>query len=169
MLILVLRAPKRLADVFCQALEEILSMILLLMTLHVNPIPSASSVPIISRASTLRPNARLRPRWFCRFAQSCISGTSVSYKKAHLREKYQHLSNQIRRYASIYAGLRHQQDNNVPQLKETSVYPSHEALLLNYEQALTRQDSLTNRGYDCSAHMLWIGDRTRQLDVSSRF
>ncbi len=50
------------------------------------------------------------------------------------------------------------------QLKETDFYTSHEALLLPYEQALTRQDSLTGDWYDCSAHMLWIGDRTRQLD-----
>jgi 3-deoxy-7-phosphoheptulonate synthase len=49
----------------------------------------------------------------------------------------------------------------VPQLKGTSFYTSHEALLLPYEQALTRQDSLTGDWYDCSAHMLWIGDRTR--------
>ncbi len=49
----------------------------------------------------------------------------------------------------------------VPQLKGTSFYTSHEALLLPYEQALTRQDSLTGGWYDCAAHMLWIGDRTR--------
>ena len=49
----------------------------------------------------------------------------------------------------------------VPQLKATSFYTSHEALLLPYEQALTRQDSLTGQWYDTSAHMLWIGDRTR--------
>ena len=49
----------------------------------------------------------------------------------------------------------------VPQLRATSFYTSHEALLLPYEQALTRQDSLTGDWYDCSAHMLWIGDRTR--------
>ncbi|WCT75349.1 3-deoxy-7-phosphoheptulonate synthase class II [Sphingomonas naphthae] len=49
----------------------------------------------------------------------------------------------------------------VPQLKGTQFYTSHEALLLPYEQALTRQDSLTNQWYDTSAHMLWIGDRTR--------
>ncbi len=52
----------------------------------------------------------------------------------------------------------------VPQLRETDFYTSHEALLLNYEQALTRVDSLTGQWYDCSAHLLWIGDRTRQLD-----
>jgi len=51
--------------------------------------------------------------------------------------------------------------DTVPQLKATSFYTSHEALLLPYEQALTRQDSLTGDWYDTSAHMLWIGDRTR--------
>ncbi|WP_310534365.1 class II 3-deoxy-7-phosphoheptulonate synthase [Novosphingobium sp.] len=50
---------------------------------------------------------------------------------------------------------------SVPQLQGTSFYTSHEALLLPYEQALTRRDSLTGDWYDCSAHMLWIGDRTR--------
>jgi 3-deoxy-7-phosphoheptulonate synthase len=49
----------------------------------------------------------------------------------------------------------------VPQLQGTAFYTSHEALLLQYEQALTRQDSLTGDWFDCSAHMLWIGDRTR--------
>jgi 3-deoxy-7-phosphoheptulonate synthase len=49
----------------------------------------------------------------------------------------------------------------VPQLAGTQFYTSHEALLLQYEQALTRQDSLTGDWYDTSAHMLWIGDRTR--------
>ncbi len=49
----------------------------------------------------------------------------------------------------------------VPQLKGTPFYTSHEALLLPYEQAMTRQDSLTGDWYDTSAHMLWIGDRTR--------
>lgn len=62
--------------------------------------------------------------------------------------------------------------SNTPQIKETEFYTSHEALLLYYEQALTRRDSTTARlhdgyegdWYDCSAHMLWIGERTRQLD-----
>jgi 3-deoxy-7-phosphoheptulonate synthase len=49
----------------------------------------------------------------------------------------------------------------VPQLQSTSFYTSHEALLLPYEQAMTRQDSLTGQWYDTSAHFLWIGDRTR--------
>ncbi|MEM7171660.1 MAG: 3-deoxy-7-phosphoheptulonate synthase class II [Pseudomonadota bacterium] len=54
--------------------------------------------------------------------------------------------------------------DKVPELRETDFYTSHEALLLPYEQALTRTDSLTGRWYDCSAHFLWIGDRTRQAD-----
>jgi 3-deoxy-7-phosphoheptulonate synthase len=51
--------------------------------------------------------------------------------------------------------------DTVPQLKGTEFYTSHEALLLGYEQAMTRQDSLTGDWVDTSAHMLWIGDRTR--------
>jgi len=52
-----------------------------------------------------------------------------------------------------------------PQIRETDFFTSHEALLLPYEQALTRVDSTTGDWYDCSAHMLWIGERTRQLDA----
>ncbi len=51
-----------------------------------------------------------------------------------------------------------------PNLSQVDVYTSHEALLLSYEEALTRRDSTTGNWYDCSAHMLWIGERTRELD-----
>ncbi len=53
---------------------------------------------------------------------------------------------------------------NSRQVHETDFYTSHEALLLPYEQALTRVDSTTGHWYACSAHFLWIGDRTRQPD-----
>lgn len=53
---------------------------------------------------------------------------------------------------------------NTQQLKETEFYTSHEALLLNYEEQLCREDSITAKWYDCSAHLLWIGERTRGLD-----
>ena len=53
---------------------------------------------------------------------------------------------------------------NVPQLRSTEIYTSHDAMLLNYEEPLTRQDSLTGDWYACSAHMPWIGERTRQPD-----
>ena len=55
-------------------------------------------------------------------------------------------------------------NENVRQLSETSFYISHEALLLPYETAFTRVDSTTGDWYDVSAHMVWIGDRTRQLN-----
>src|SRR5450432_3789287 len=50
------------------------------------------------------------------------------------------------------------------QLHEVNFYTSHEALLLGFEEALTRRDSLTDDWYDCSAHLLWIGHRTHQID-----
>ncbi|HVY35107.1 MAG TPA: 3-deoxy-7-phosphoheptulonate synthase class II [Caulobacteraceae bacterium] len=51
-----------------------------------------------------------------------------------------------------------------PGMRQVEFFTSHEALLLGYEQALTRVDSTTGDWYDCSAHLLWIGERTRQLD-----
>ena len=53
---------------------------------------------------------------------------------------------------------------SVPQMKQVDVYTSHEALLLGYEEAMTRIDSTSGDPYDTSAHFLWIGDRTRQPD-----
>ncbi|MFO1068444.1 MAG: 3-deoxy-7-phosphoheptulonate synthase class II [Geminicoccaceae bacterium] len=55
-------------------------------------------------------------------------------------------------------------DLNTPEITRTTLYTSHEALLLPYEQALTRVDSTTGRWYDLSAHLVWVGERTRQLD-----
>ncbi len=51
-----------------------------------------------------------------------------------------------------------------PQIRETDFFTSHEALLLNYEEALTRIDSTTGTYYDTSAHFLWVGERTRDLN-----
>lgn len=53
---------------------------------------------------------------------------------------------------------------DIPQINQTQFFTSHEALLLPYEEALTRIDSTTGDWYDCSGHMLWIGERTRQVD-----
>jgi 3-deoxy-7-phosphoheptulonate synthase len=53
---------------------------------------------------------------------------------------------------------------NTEAMRGTSFFTSHEALLLNYEESMTRVDSISGDWYDTSAHMLWIGDRTRQLD-----
>jgi 3-deoxy-7-phosphoheptulonate synthase len=49
-------------------------------------------------------------------------------------------------------------------MKETDFYTAHECLLLDYESALTREDSTTGLWYNCSAHFVWVGERTRQLD-----
>ncbi len=75
-------------------------------------------------------------------------------------ERYQALADRIGDALDFMAacGL---DPETVPQLQGTRFYTSHEALLLPYEQAMTRQDSLTGDWYDCSAHMVWIGDRTR--------
>ncbi len=53
---------------------------------------------------------------------------------------------------------------NIPQLRATDIYTSHDAMLLNYEEPLARQDSLTGDWYACSTHLPWIGERTRQVD-----
>lgn len=79
------------------------------------------------------------------------------------RERYQALADQLKETLEFMEviGLT---SETTPMIKETQLFTSHEALLLNYEQALTRKDHLTDKWYDCSAHMVWIGERTRQLD-----
>lgn len=81
-----------------------------------------------------------------------------------LGERYQHLCDRISERTLAFMEACGITSANTPNINETVVYTSHEALLLNYEEALTRQDSITNDWYDCSAHMLWIGDRTRDID-----
>jgi 3-deoxy-7-phosphoheptulonate synthase len=88
---------------------------------------------------------------------------NLEYMKNHeLGEKYEELSNKISESLAFMkaCGI---DSSNTPALNETKLFTSHEALLLNYEQTMTRKDSLTGQWYDCSAHMLWIGDRTRDL------
>lgn len=84
-------------------------------------------------------------------------------KDSPLGDRYQDLANRIDEAMRFMAacGLT---SETIPALKETEFYTSHEALLLPYEEALTRTDSLTGDWYDTSAHMLWIGARTHQLE-----
>ncbi len=80
-----------------------------------------------------------------------------------LRERYQTMANRIQdalEFMEVCGITSH----SAPNLKETELYTSHEALLLGYEEALTRRDHLSGDWYDCSAHFVWIGERTRQLD-----
>jgi 3-deoxy-7-phosphoheptulonate synthase len=78
-------------------------------------------------------------------------------------EQYQGLAQRISETLEFMAACGITSES-VPQLRATDFYTSHEALLLSYEQAMTRVDSTSGDWYDTSAHMLWIGDRTRQLD-----
>ncbi len=78
-------------------------------------------------------------------------------------EKYQDLADRLTETLAFMAacGLT---SETAAEIRQTDFYTSHEALLLGYEEGLTRVDSTTGDWYDCSAHMLWIGDRTRQAD-----
>jgi len=89
---------------------------------------------------------------------------NLEFIKDHtLGQKYSELSDKIDRSVKFMAACGLSSDQ-VPQLHQTTLFTSHEALLLNYEEALTRKDTEEdNKFYDCSAHMLWIGDRTREL------
>lgn len=80
-----------------------------------------------------------------------------------LRNRYQDVANRLQETLEFMDVIGINHDNNAT-LHETNLFTSHEALLLNYEQALTRIDTLTGKPYNCSAHMVWIGERTRQLD-----
>ena len=75
---------------------------------------------------------------------------------------YERLAKQIEQAIKFMETIGIPTDN--PQINQTELFTSHEALLLEYEEALTRVDSISNGWYDCSAHMLWIGERTRQVD-----
>ena len=80
-------------------------------------------------------------------------------------DKYREIANRISESLNFMkaCGLT---SSSVPQLRETDFFTSHEALLLNYEGALTREDTITTEKgwYATSAHLLWVGDRTRQFD-----
>jgi 3-deoxy-7-phosphoheptulonate synthase len=93
-----------------------------------------------------------------------VNRWNMSFVAANpLKDKYQQLADRIQDALQFMevCGI----DSTVaPSLKETSLYTSHEALLLGYEEALTRRDHLTGDWYDCSSHFVWIGERTRQLD-----
>jgi len=84
-------------------------------------------------------------------------------KDERLNRRYTEIADQITKAIEFMEAIG-LSSRNLPVLRETTLYTSHEALLLNYEEALTRVDSLTGKYYDCSAHFLWIGDRTRGIN-----
>jgi 3-deoxy-7-phosphoheptulonate synthase len=78
-------------------------------------------------------------------------------------ERYEALADEIERALRFMAACGIDLNAEL-QLHQVDFWTAHEALLLGYEEALTRRDSITDDWYDCSAHLLWLGDRTRQLD-----
>lgn len=78
-------------------------------------------------------------------------------------EKYEKIAQQIDKALTFMKSIGLGPDHTAS-LKQVDYYTSHESLVLDYEEALTRQDSTTGDWYDCSGHMLWIGDRTRQVE-----
>ena len=77
--------------------------------------------------------------------------------------RYTRLANEIERALAFMRACGIDLEREHP-LHAVDFFTSHEALVLNYEEALTRRDSLTGDWYDCSAHLVWIGERTRQPD-----
>ena len=80
-----------------------------------------------------------------------------------LSERFENIAQQINQALNFMTACGVTGDT-VPAIRETAFYTSHEALLLPYEEALSRIDSTTGKWYGCSAHMLWIGARTNQTD-----
>ena len=78
-------------------------------------------------------------------------------------ERYRHLAEEIQKSLNFMEALGINSENT-PQLRSVKYFTSHEALLLPYEEALTRVDSTSGAVYNTSAHFLWIGDRTRFID-----
>jgi 3-deoxy-7-phosphoheptulonate synthase len=110
------------------------------------------------------------------FLRALLDGGFASLENAHrwelkfmegtpVEERYEQLANEIKRTVEINALLGMTAEKNL-EMRTTSFYTSHEALLLAYEQALTRQDQMMGSGdyVATSGHFLWIGDRTRQPD-----
>lgn len=81
-------------------------------------------------------------------------------RNSRVEERYESMSGEIARALSFMVACGVDDET----LRTVDYYASHEALLLEYEHALTRIDSRTQTPYDTSGHMIWIGDRTRQLD-----
>lgn len=90
------------------------------------------------------------------------SWNQASFGQFHVNPEYKKLCSDIQKAVNFMTAIGINPD--AAELNEFSLYTSHEALLLEYEEALTRIDTLTGNCYDTSAHMLWIGERTRQPD-----
>ena len=97
-------------------------------------------------------NLEMVQQWMLGFVASSPQG-----------ERYKEIAERISESLAFMRAIGFNADDH-PRLRETDFYTSHEALLLGYEEALTRTDSTTGEYYATSGHMIWIGDRTRQPD-----
>ena len=88
---------------------------------------------------------------------------NLDFVKKGTKEKYLELANSITDALNFMKACGFNKEK-LPEFSQVNFYTSHEALLLNYEECLTRIDSTKGGWFDCSAHMLWIGERTRNLD-----
>jgi 3-deoxy-7-phosphoheptulonate synthase len=94
-----------------------------------------------------------------------VHGWTLDFvSETHLKARYEQLAEDISRSLSFMGACGITGDKTPEIVRQTEFYTCHEALLLPYEEALTRQDSTTGGWYDCSAHFVWIGARTHQLD-----
>lgn len=88
---------------------------------------------------------------------------NVDFVSATEGERYREMADRIAESLAFMEACGVNADNT-PAIHQTDFFTCHEALLLGYEQAMTRVDSTTDRWYDTSAHMLWVGERTRRID-----
>ena len=127
------------------------------------PDPARQLQAYSQAAATHQPAARLHPGRLRGPAPACTSGRwafSTSRRRPIATSDFADRISEALDFMRA-CGV---SDLTTPEITRTSLYTSHEALLLGFEEALTRIDSTSGRWYDTSAHLLWIGDRTRQLD-----
>jgi 3-deoxy-7-phosphoheptulonate synthase len=135
------------------------------------PDPARMERAYVQAASTLNLLRAFSHGGFADLRQ--VHSWNLEFVSLHTKQKalYEGIANRLEDTLAFMQACGISNDNT-PQIHEVEFYTSHEALLLPYEEALTRRDSTTARPadgyegdwYDCSGHMLWIGDRTRQLD-----
>ena len=107
--------------------------------------------------------ARVRQRRLCQPGERPSMDADASSRTCPQSNRYQELAGRITEALGFMRACGIDPEPH-PELRTTDFFTSHEALLLGYEQALTRVDSTTGDWYCTSGHMVWIGDRTRQLD-----
>ena len=128
---------------------------------HARSAPPDRGLPPVG--GDAEPAARLRDRRLRQPRERRIAGCSASSRTARSPSRYQELADRITETLDFMRAIGLDPEAH-PELRTTDFYTSHEALLLGYEQAMTRVDSTSGDWYATSGHMIWIGDRTRQLD-----